>query len=79
MLIKAEIFMKCHKSTMKNFYKIILRKLTKDAKRKIDKESKQFAKHFRTDDRIECSSDQHAFVTLKHHKDNFKNNSSADS
>ena len=45
-----------------------------DAKRKIDKESKQFAKHLGIDDRVECYSDQHAFITLKDHKDNFKNN-----
>ena len=44
------------------------------AKRRIDKESKQFAKHLGIDDRMECYSDQHAFITLKHHKDNFKNN-----
>ena len=44
------------------------------AERKIDKESKQFAKHLRIDDRVECYSDQHAFITLKDHKDNFKNN-----
>ena len=44
------------------------------AKRKIDKESKQFAKHLGIDDRMECYSDQHAFITLKDHKDNFKNN-----
>ena len=44
------------------------------AKRKIDKESKQFAKHLGIDDRMECYSDQHAFITLKDHKDNIKNN-----
>ena len=48
-------------------------------KRKIDKESKQFAKHLEIDDRMECYSDQHAFITLKDHKDNFKITPSADS
>ena len=42
-------------------------------KRKIDKESKKFAKHLGIDDIMECYSDQHAFITLKDHKDNFKN------
>ena len=32
------------------------------AKRKIDKKSKQFAEHLRIDDRMECYSDQHAFI-----------------
>ena len=43
-------------------------------KRKIDKESMEFARHIGIDDRMECYSDQHAFITLKDHKDNFKNN-----
>ena len=44
------------------------------AKRKIEKESQQFAENLGTDDRIECYSDQHAFITLKDHKGNCKNN-----
>ena len=32
------------------------------AKRKIDKKSKQFAEHLGIDDRMECYSDQHAFI-----------------
>ena len=32
------------------------------AKRKIDKKSKQFAEHFGIYDRMECYSDQHAFI-----------------
>ena len=43
-------------------------------KRKIDKESRQFAKHLGIDDRMECYFDQHAFLILKDHKVNFKNN-----
>ena len=45
-----------------------------DVKRKIDKESKQFAAHLEIDNRMECYSYQHAFITLKAHKDNFKDN-----
>ena len=44
------------------------------ATRKIDKESRQFVKHPRIEDRMECYSDQHAFIKLKEHKDNLKNN-----
>lgn len=72
-----QIFTKFHESTLKNFSKIILRKLKKkanpSAKRKIEKESKQFAKHLGIDDRIKCYSGQHASITLKDHKSNFKN------
>ena len=44
------------------------------ANRKIDKESKHFAKHLGIDDRMECYFDKHVFITLKDYKDNFKNN-----
>ena len=30
--------------------------------------------YLKIDDGMECYSDQHAFITLKDHKDNFKNN-----
>ena len=44
------------------------------AKRKIDKESKQFAKYLGIDDRMEFYSDQREFISPEYHKDNFKNN-----
>ena len=44
---------------------------TKD---KTDKEAKKFAKSLNLNERMECYSDQSAFITLKDHKANFKNN-----
>ena len=44
------------------------------AKGKTDKETKQFEEHLGISDGIKCYSDQHAFITLKDHKGNFKNN-----
>ena len=44
------------------------------AKKKIARESKKFAKSLDLDERMECYSDQSAFITLKDHKANFKNN-----
>ena len=56
---------------------ITLQKLTQKAavntKRNIDKESKRFAKSINLDDKMECCSDQNAFITLKDHKENFSN------
>ena len=43
-------------------------------KKKIDREAKKFAKSLGLDERMECYSDQSAFITLKDHKANFKNN-----
>ena len=43
-------------------------------KKKIDREAKKFAKSLDLNERIECYSDQSAFITLKDHKANFKNN-----
>lgn len=47
------------------------------AERKIDKESKPFAKCLEIDDKMECYSHEHTFTTLKDHKDNFKTNPNA--
>ena len=43
-------------------------------KKKIDREAKKFAKSLSLDERMECYSNQSAFITLKDHKANFKNN-----
>ena len=43
-------------------------------KKKIDREAKKFAESLNLDERMECYSDQIAFITLKDHKANFKNN-----
>ena len=45
-----------------------------NAKQKIDRESKKFAKNFSLEDRMECYSDNYAYITLKDHKENFQNN-----
>ena len=43
------------------------------AKRKIDRESKKFAKKLSLEDRMECYSDNYVYVTLKDHKNFFRN------
>ena len=45
-----------------------------NAKRKIDRESKKFTKNLSLEDKMECYSDNHAYITLKDHKENFRNN-----
>ena len=45
-----------------------------NTKRKIDRESKRFAKTLSLDDKMECYSDNPAYITLKDHKENFRNN-----
>ena len=42
--------------------------------KKTDRKAKKFAKSPHLDERMECYSDQSAFITLKDHKANFKNN-----
>ena len=43
-------------------------------KKKFDREAKKFAKSLGFDEKMECYSYQSAFITLKDHKANFKNN-----
>ena len=43
-------------------------------KKKIDRETRKFAKSLGLDERMECYSEQSVFITLKDHKANFKNN-----
>ena len=50
------------------------RKAPVNPKRKIDRESKKFAKNLNLQDRMECYSDNHAYITLKDRKVNFRNN-----
>ena len=45
-----------------------------NTKRKIDRESKKFTKTLSLDDKMECYSDNPAYITLKDHKENFRNN-----
>ena len=45
-----------------------------ETKKKTDREAKKFAKSLDLDERMECYSDQSAFITLKDNKTNFKNN-----
>ena len=49
-------------------------KMCYQTKKKTDREAKKFAKSLNLDKRMECYSDQSAFITLKDHKANFKNN-----
>ena len=43
-------------------------------KKKIDRKAKKLPKSLNVDERMECYSNQSAFITLKDHKANFKNN-----
>ena len=45
-----------------------------ETKKKTDRKAKKFAKSLDLDERMECYSDQSAFITLKDNKTNFKNN-----
>ena len=45
-----------------------------NAKRKIDIESKKFAKKLSLDDKMKCHSNNHAYITFKDHKENSKSN-----
>ena len=38
------------------------------------KTTKSFAETLKIKDRMECYSDQHTYITLKDHKENFRNN-----
>ena len=78
-VIIVQIFIKFHESTMKKLLQDNItqtyKRASPAAKRKIDKESsKWFAKHPGTDDRMQCYTDKHAFIALKDHMCNFKNN-----
>ena len=53
--------------------KHIYEKATVNTKRKIDRESKKFAKTLSLDGKMECYSDNPAYITLKDHKENFRN------
>ena len=41
-------------------------------------QQKRFAKTLKVEDRMECYPDQHAYITLKDHKENFRNNTKTD-
>ena len=45
-----------------------------NAKRNIDKEAKKFSKELNLEDKMECYAERTAFITLKDHNENFKNN-----
>ena len=77
MLIKAQTFMNYHETTIKSYCMITLLKHTRKRQTKQRRqliEAKKFAKYLDLDERMECYSGQGAFMTLKGHKTNFKNN-----
>ena len=49
-------------------------KASVNAKRKIDRESKKFSKNLSLEEKMECYSDNHAYITLKDHEENFRSN-----
>ena len=50
------------------------KKAPMNVKWKIDRESKKFVKNLGLEERLECFSDNYANITLKDHKENFRNN-----
>ena len=54
-----------HKNIAKTYQKPAV-----STKRSIDKESKHFVKPINFDYKMECYSDQNAYITLKDHKEN---------
>ena len=50
------------------------KKAPKNAKWDIDRKTKSFTKTLKIEDKMECYSNQHAYTTLKDHKQNFRNN-----
>ena len=57
-----------------NEYKKLLNENITKTYRKLDKESKSFAKSLSLEKKMECFADRHTFITLKDHKDNFRTN-----
>ena len=49
------------------------KKTPKNAKWDIDGKTKSFAKTLKIEEMIECYADQHAYITLKDHQENFMN------
>ena len=50
------------------------KKAPKNAKRDINRKTKKFSKILKIEDRVECYSNQHAYIILKDHKENFRSN-----
>ena len=50
------------------------KKSPKNAKRDIDRKTKSLAKTLKIEDRMEWYSNQHAYITIKDLKENFRNN-----
>ena len=69
--------MNYHEITMKSYFMITHSNIPKNVlpnKEEIDREANKFAKSLDLDERMECYSNQSAFITLKDNKANFKNN-----
>ena len=68
--LSCENYQKLHHDNITQRYK----KALKNAKQDIDRKTKSFVKTLKIEDRMECSSDQKVYITLKDHKENFRNN-----
>ena len=55
-------------------HNITYKKEPKNANRDVDRKTKSFPKSLKTEERMESYSDRHAYITLKEHKENFRNN-----
>ena len=81
MLVFADKSINLYELSRENYQKLLhdnitltYKKAPKNAKRDIDRKRKSFAKNLKIEDRMECYSNQHRYITLKDHKENFRNN-----
>ena len=81
MLVFADKSTNLYELSRENYRKLLhdnitqtYKKAPNNAKRDIDRKTKSFAKTLKIEDRMECYSNQHAYITLKDDKENFRNN-----
>ena len=67
--LSCENYQKLLHDNIKQTYK----KAPKSAKHDIDRKTKSFAKTLKIEDKMECYSNQHVYIRLKDHKENFRN------
>ena len=61
-----------YNSLLKNIITKTYRKTELITKTWIDKETRKLSKPLKLDNKMECYAERHAFITLKDHKENFK-------
>ena len=71
---KNDLYMVCNiefKTGQNEFQKSLMSDLNKT---RIDKKTRKLSKHLKLDNKMECYAERHAFITLKDHKEKFKQN-----